>query len=175
MEIKIYKINCECCDKYYIGSTKQKNILERLYGHNSDYKIKSSKFYQHFKEVGQDKFKITILKELTVKDFKEQRIEEQKVIEEYDSIVKGFNTRNSFQSDELKRECKRKINKKYSSKPENKIKHNIYRLEYRAKLREEQKYKCIACNYSTGRIDTYKRHCNSKRHISKSEAHTQRA
>ena len=165
MKIKIYKLTCNCCNKLYIGSTKQENVLKRLYGHRSDFKIKTSELYKHFQDTGKESFNIEVLNDYEVKDFEEQRIIEQKYIEEYDTINNGFNTKNSYMSEELFKSRKRESDKKYNRNNRDKI--NIMVKIYRDKLKEENKYECIPCNYKTGRSDTFKRHCKSSRHIFK--------
>lgn len=163
---KIYKITCSCCDKIYIGSTKQAKLCKRMSGHRQNSKeTTNSKFYIHMREQGFDKFTIMLIESVEVEDVDELRKLENDKIEEFDTIKNGFNSRRSYQSQEVKKAIKKKSDHKYRSQRKNMDAHNEYRKIYRAN--PKQTYECECCGYSTGRIDTYKRHLKSKRHIEK--------
>jgi hypothetical protein len=164
--VKVYKITCSCCNKLYIGSThNKKGIQGRLHGHRSDCNQgKGSKLYTHMREVGFDKFTITLLEEIEAETVKQQfQIENDKIIE-FDSINNGFNTKRAYQSDEVKKQLKSIADKKYRDNTQNKEEANAYKREYRANL---PVIHCECCNYSTTRPDTYARHLRGMRHINK--------
>ena len=164
---KIYKVVCSHCDKVYIGSTAKSKLCERMWNHRSscNQERKRNKFVLHMREQGLDKFGIFLIEEIEVKNFNEQRIEEQKKIEELNTIGGGFNNIRAYVSPEIRKEEKKNSNKIYRENPENKIKYNIYRRNKR--MNAPKKHKCIICDYKTGRLDTFKRHLKGKWHLNK--------
>ena len=163
---KIYKITCSCCKKIYVGSCRNKKGLpNRMSNHRCDCnRGKNSKLYNHMREVGFDKFTILLIEVVEIEDIDEQRKLENDKIEQLDTINNGLNTNRAYRSKECSKQQKSISDSKYRSKQINKDKHNIYKQQYRA---NHIPYVCLCCDYSTNRIDTYKRHCNSLLHIKK--------
>jgi len=159
---KIYKITCSCCDKIYVGSTKQPRLCKRLYGHHAGCNTgRTSKLYNHMREKGFDKFTILLIEEVEVVDIDEQRKLENDKINELDTINNGLNERRAFASLEVKKQQKKIADVKYNKNNREKI--NIMVKTYRKNL--PKSHICECCNYSTNRSDTFKRHMTSKRHI----------
>lgn len=161
--VKIYKIVCECCDKIYIGSTKQKRLCKRMWGHRADCKNekRQNKLYLHMRGQGSNKFSIHLINTVEVNDMDEQRQIENRIIEEMDTILNGFNERRAYASVEVKKTQKKLSDQKYN-------KNNRDIINKRVKKYRENKPKsfiCDKCNYSTSRKDTYDRHCKSMKHL----------
>jgi hypothetical protein len=161
---KLYKITCSCCDKIYVGSTKQSQLSKRMSGHRRDGdKGRTSKIYNHMREQGFEKFTILLIETVEVNDNDELRKLENDKIEELDTINNGFNERRAYASLEVKKQQKKIVDAKYNSNNRDKI--NIMVKKYRDNL--PKSYHCECCNYSTARKDTYDRHIKGGRHIRK--------
>jgi hypothetical protein len=158
---KIYKITCSCCDKIYVGSTKQSRLSKRLWGHHTDCNTgRTSKLYTHMREQGFEKFAILLLEAVEVVDIDEQRKLENDKIEELDTINNGLNERRAYASLEVKKAQKKIADAKYNNNNRSKINEMV--KTYRTNL--PKSYVCECCNYSTGRKDTYDRHLKGGRH-----------
>jgi hypothetical protein len=166
---KIYYLQCSCCDKKYVGSTKdKKGLCSRFYNHKTDMKTGNSKLYTHMKEVGKDKFTIHLIREVFVKDFDFQRMEENKDMIIMDTINNGFNERIAYADEERKHQQKLESDKRYRTKNDNETNKIIYNA-YRKDLRDNSTeiYECKTCNYKTNRKDSLARHNKGVRHLSK--------
>jgi len=161
---KLYKITCSCCDKLYVGSTKQSTLSKRMSGHRTCCNQgRKYKLYEHMREQGFDKFTIQLLEAVEVADTDEQRKLENDKITELDTINNGFNHRRAYTSLEVKKQLKKKSDAKYNKN--NRATINKMVQKYRANL--PKSYVCKCCNYSTARKDTYDRHLKSGRHKNK--------
>ena len=161
---KIYKITCSCCDKIYVGSTKQSQLSKRMSGHIGDCNNgRTSKIYNHMREQGFEKFTILLIETVEVNDVDEQRKLENDKIEELDTINNGLNDRRAFASLEVKKQQKKIADAKYNRNNREKI--NGMVKKYRDNL--PKSYHCECCNYSTSRKDSYDRHVKGGRHIRK--------
>ena len=88
---KIYKMTCSCCDKIYVGFTKQSRLSKRMYGHRADCNQgRTSKLYIHMREQGFEKFTILLIGTVQVSDIDELRRLENYKIEELDTINNGL-------------------------------------------------------------------------------------
>jgi len=163
---KIYKLTCSCCDKIYVGSTKQSRLSKRLYGHHADCnKGSPTKLHTHMREQGFDKFTILLLEAVEVVDIDEQRKFENDKIEELDTINNGLNARRAYASLEVRKQQIKIHDAKYNKNNREKINKRV--KKYRANL--PKSYVCECCNYSTSRKDTYDRHLKCGRHKKKSK------
>jgi hypothetical protein len=166
---KIYYLECDCCKVKYVGSTKQQKLSKRMYGHRGDMNKKNSKLYQHMKEVGKDKFSIHLIREVFVKDFDFQRMEENKDMLEMDTIDNGFNEKIAYCDKERRHQQMLESGKRQRAKKTeiDKIVYNAYRKDLRDNKTEI--YECKVCNYKTKRNDSLVRHNRSERHLSKAK------
>ena len=161
---KLYKITCSCCDKIYVGSTKQSTLSKRINGHRAACNQgRTSKLYIHMKEQGFDKFTIQLLEAVEVVDVDEQRKLENDKIEELDTINNGLNEKRAYRSLEVRKQLKEIADAKYNINNREKIKKMV--KKYRDNL--PKSYVCECCNYSTSRKDTYDRHLKCGRHKKK--------
>ena len=161
----IYKIICSHCEQLYVGSTKnRKGLSNRMFNHRADCnKGKTSKFLNHMREHGFDKFTIHLLEIVEVADTDEQRMKEQEKIEILDTILNGLNTRNAYQTREVRKaqnkvSYQQQITKRAPNYKEN---YSKYRAAYRTKACVQS---CDFCEYETNRPDSLLRHRRSKQH-----------
>lgn len=170
-QVKIYNIICSCgCEKKYIGSTKRE-LNKRMYNHRGGCnKGRTSQIYTHMREKGFDKFTIELLESLEVENEEEQRRKEQEYIIEHNTIENGLNERRAYTSPEIKKQLKSGYDRGYR---ERNLEDLLIKCRVRGKLRKLKPkiHTCEACNYSTGRIDTFQRHNNTLLHIRRLSDH----
>ena len=161
---KLYKITCSCCNKIYVGSTKQSKLSKRLSGHHTRCNNgATSKLYNHMREQGFEKFTMLLIEAVEVVDIDELRKLENDKIEELDTINNGLNQRRAYTSLEVKKQLKKIADAKYNKNNRSQINDKV--KCYRARL--PKSYVCECCNYSTGRKDSYDRHLRGGRHKKK--------
>lgn len=195
---KIYKIVCSCCDKIYVGSTKNR-LSRRLSQHKADSRklTQTRKLCVHMREVGVDNFQILQLAAVEVKDKEELRAIEDRYIRELRAIEDGFNQHNAVFNEQTKKATQRRhyVNNKevkytYNKqvREENKTKKRFYcvlcdhtamcnaelgdHLKSIRHLENEKgvkKYACEVCKYSTDNKSNSNTHFKSKKHRTKFE------
>lgn len=146
-DAKIYKIVCSCCDKIYVGSTRQR-LSKRFHDHKKRSKIltRKSKLYTHMRLVGCDKFDIIQLESVKVSDRDELFAIENKYIRELNVMKHGFNQQMAIREE---------IDK-------NKYHKNMKDLNVSSK-----RFYCIICDFSGRDTQKLRNHLNTKRHYEK--------
>ena len=90
---RVYKITCDCgCGQIYVGSTKQ-TLGQRMGKHRRNTKDNKSNtnVYKHARDVGFDKYRISLIVERKVNSRNQMRAIEHKYITEYDTVRNGLN------------------------------------------------------------------------------------
>ena len=73
---RVYKIECECCNQIYVGSTTSE-IRKRMSAHRMCSVRGMSRLYRHMREVGVDKFRISEITDFFCESVREVRLVEQ--------------------------------------------------------------------------------------------------
>lgn len=181
---KIYKLVCSCCEKFYVGSTKQR-LSQRLHGHRFDCANprNQSKLYTHMRTVGIENFRILQIVAVEVKDRDELRAIEDRYIREMKSIEEGLNEINAILSvEKLRIRDKRR---KDRNKAIGKYKCDVCDYKGRSNVEIQRHLKtdlhhqnagteiglkefvCNLCSYSSNRKHHYQNHLKSQKHLRK--------
>ena len=130
---RIYKLECED-GYYYIGSTVEETIQERLWKHKESSKRKPYKVYNHINNITWDKVKMVLVKEIEVLSLEELHTEENIYIDLDDMLC--LNTKRAYQTDEERKEYMSELNKKwYNENKEHIKKYREDNKEHRLEIR----------------------------------------
>lgn len=171
---KIYKIISNLTDNFYIGSTAQKYLCDRLNNHKVEYNrwIKTNKRYcSSFELIKLEQYKIILIENYSCNSKAELQQREQFYIDKYkcDNLL---NIHRSFNSMEYTKEYKKEWEKnkgkdrteyykKWNSKEEVKLKKRIY------DEKQKEKITCI-CGCVISKSSMYL-HKKSLKHIKLTE------
>eukprot|EP00808_Paulinella_micropora_P027459 g5396.t1 len=93
MSYKIYTIKCGCgCDMEYVGHTGQE-LEGRMKQHRRDAKTKTSRFYEHMREMGTGFFTIHLIEDLGEVSKEIAKARENHYILERDTYANGWNSK----------------------------------------------------------------------------------
>lgn len=173
---RIYIIRNEVDDLVYVGSTTQ-TLAERMAEHRRHSKMQktsSYKIYQHFREIGVEKFHIELLESNQFSTKEELRARENHYIRRYDSLKGGLNKKLALEDNERKNE-NREYSKDYYHNFQKEKKKELYvnnktemknrSIENCKKVKENKKYYCSICDYAFHCPTTLSDHLLSKNHV----------
>jgi hypothetical protein len=167
---KIYKIISDLTDKFYIGSTSQKYLCDRLNNHKSEYNrwLKNNKGYcSSFELIKLEQYKIILIESYSCNSKAELQQREQHYIDKYkcDNLLNIFRSFNSLEyTKEYKKDWEEKYGKdrteyykNWNNREEVKLKKRIY------DEKQKEKITCICgCIISKNAMYLHKK---SKKHI----------
>ena len=109
--VKAYKIVCDITEHIYVGSTSKHLLSQRMSQHRSDarYRPHKTKLHTTMSQLGLEHFSIQLLEAKLVNSREEQRMLEQKYIEELKTNLNGSNADVDAQTQKDKKNEARRI------------------------------------------------------------------
>lgn len=173
---KLFKLQCGHCSQIYFGASIAKSLRTLLKNLLSNYYHVNNKLANHMKLVDEQMWVITEIKEYPYYISKiDLYNEKQKLIEKYDTINNGFNSKHEYMipciHQNLKSNCSVCLIKKKCK--HEKYMHQCKKCDARKYcLHSKRKTSCKICNPIFCKICkkiynkyVFKTHCNTKKHI----------
>lgn len=154
---KIYKLVCNHCGEFYVGSTTEPYLSRRLSSHKSVAKKNGSvKLYAHFIQFGWDQASITLLESFACDNNDELRAKEELWLQQ---LQPSLNAKKAFATIDDRKEWI----KSYIQLPERKDSLQ----QYYNRVIETKQYYCQACNYTALNLSHLKMHQKTNKHNAK--------
>jgi hypothetical protein len=167
---QIYCIRNKIDNLIYIGSTCSP-LFKRFHNHKKKVNIRSSKVYQHMKDIGIDKFYIELVESFPCNNKNELRAKEQYYCRFYDTFKNGLNqlcaSVDDIRINEKKKYIKERNNKSYILN-KNSILKQCKQYYVLNKDKINSKIKCDNCNIELLKRQL-KKHYKTKKHIKNSQ------
>ena len=142
---KIYKMTNSVDDKFYIGSTRE-SLNQRFALHKSECKRmnNNSQLYQHMRNIGTDKFTMTLLEQHLCSKKSDQFKVEQKIANAYKDDPNSLNTKLA-----------------YATKEDRKLSRDLRNQ----RIISDKKYHCRCCDTTAVSQSSINNHYTSTKHI----------